>query len=91
MLFIQENSCILNSTIDGENRPKTLAHHDHDKLNFDSGFEMDSVAMMKKTVNDGHEFEVMKNMGLPTSFMPAGISVLSSQVICECSHSSIML
>jgi hypothetical protein len=31
---------------------------------------------------DDNEFEAMKNMGLPTSFMPAGVSMLSSQVIC---------
>ena len=76
----KENNSINNSTIDGGNLPKTLARDENDKLNFVSGYEMESDATIAKTVSECHEFEAMKNMGLPTSFMPAGISVLSSQL-----------
>ncbi len=34
-------------------------------------------------MGDDNEFEAMRNMGLPTSFMPAVVSVLSSQVSCR--------
>ena len=36
---------------------------------------------MMSTIVDDEDFEAMKKMGLPTSFMPTGVSLLGSQVI----------
>ena len=39
---------------------------------------------------DDEDFEAMKKMGLPTSFVPAGVSMLSSQVFLDFEPSDIL-
>ena len=79
MVFFQENSTNNYETNDSKIQSETSPHDNGDELDSDDKAEND---VMDPIVDD-EDLEAMKKMGLPTSFVPAGVSMLSNQVFLD--------
>lgn len=61
-------------------------------MNSDNDDDIPSETTLENVnmVNDHDEFEAMKEMGLPTAFVPCGVSMLNKRVLCRLCNRTLM-